>query len=151
MPRVIGMRCGRKSTATIPGLADGSSPSRPAIPASSCSISATWRCPPTPYACDALVDLAEQEAGLEFPPGARYAALGVDDEIADQPGAGQRREREERRRRVAAGRADDGDRGIDERLELVAVELRQAVDRDVEQVRPRVLEAVPARVVGGVA
>ena len=31
------------------------------------------------------------------------------------------------------------------------MELRQAVDRLVEEIRPRVLEAVPARIVGGVA
>ena len=56
---------------------------------------------------DALVDLAEVELGLRLATGARDAALGVDDEVADQTGPGQRREREERRGRIAARRADD--------------------------------------------
>ena len=98
----------------------------------------------------ALVDLAEHHVGLGVAAGARDAALGVDDEVADEPGPGERREGEERRRRVAAGRADDGPRRGPQRLELRAMELRQAVDGVVEELRRGVLEAVPARVVGGV-
>ena len=59
---------------------------------------------------DALVDLAEMELRLGLAAGARDPALGVDDEIADQPGPGERRERQERRGRVAARSADDPDR-----------------------------------------
>ena len=99
----------------------------------------------------ALVDLAEHQVGLRLAARARDAALGVDHEVLDQARARERRERQERGGRVAAGRADDGDRRVDERLELGPVELGQAVDRDVEEVGVRVLEAVPARVVGGVA
>ena len=84
---------------------------------------------------DALVDLAEMEVRLRLATGARDAALGVDDEVADEPGPGQRRERQERRRRVAARRADDRDRRVDERRELGAVELGQAVDGLLEEVR----------------
>ena len=43
------------------------------------------------------------------------------------------------------------DRRVDERRELGAVELGQAVDGALEEVGARVLEAVPARVVGRVA
>jgi hypothetical protein len=100
---------------------------------------------------DALVDLAEQHLGLEVPTRARHAALGVHDEVADEPGARQRGERKERGRRIAAGRPDDGDRRIDESGQLLAMELRQPVDRLVQEVGTRVLEAVPARVVGWVA
>ena len=77
---------------------------------------------------DALVDLAEHQVRLGVAAGARDAALGVHDEVPDEPGAGQRRERQQRRGRVAARRPDDRDRRIDERRELGAVELRQAVD-----------------------
>ena len=69
---------------------------------------------------DALVDLAEMELGLRLATGARDAALGVDDEIADQPGPGERREREERRGRVAARSADDPDRRVAQRRESAA-------------------------------
>ena len=100
---------------------------------------------------DALVDLAEEQVRLCLATRARDAALGIDDEVADQPGPRQRRQRQQRRGRVAARRADDRDRGVDQGLELGAVELRQAVDRLVEEVRPWVLEAVPAWIVGGVA
>ena len=99
----------------------------------------------------ALVDLAEHQVGLGLAAGAGDAALGVDDEVADEPGAGERGEGEERRRRVAAGRPDDGARRVAERRELRAMELGQAVDRVVEELRRRMLEAVPARVVGRVA
>ena len=51
-----------------------------------------------------------------------------------RPGARERGEGEERRRRVAARRTDDRHRRVDERDQLGAMELRQAVDRDVEEV-----------------
>ena len=56
---------------------------------------------------DALVDLAEVEVRLGVPAGARHAALGVHDDVRDQPGAREGREREDRGGRVAARRADD--------------------------------------------
>ena len=99
----------------------------------------------------ALVDLAEHHLGLRVAAGAGDAALRVDHEVADEPGTGERGERQQRRRRVAARRADERDRRIDERLELGAMQLGQAVDGDVEELGDRVLEAVPARVVGRVA
>ena len=40
---------------------------------------------------------------------------------------------------------------VDERVELGAVQLGQAVDGPLEEVGSRVLEAIPARVVGRVA
>ncbi len=58
---------------------------------------------------------------------------------------------EERGRGVAAGRPDDRHGFVPQGGQLVAVELREAVDGAAEEVGPRVLEAVPARVVGGVA
>ena len=99
----------------------------------------------------ALVDLAEQEVRLGFAPGTRHAALRIHNEIADEPGAGQWGEREQGRGRVATRGPDDRDRRIHERSKLVAMELREAIDGLIEEVRARVLEAVPARVVGGVA
>ena len=104
-----------------------------------------------PYAFTLSLTSPNIRFGLGLATGARDAALGIDHEVADEPGPRQRREREERRGRVAARRADDRDRRVDERLELGAMELRQAVDGGVEEVGPRVLEAVPARVVGRVA
>ena len=99
----------------------------------------------------ALVDLAEHHLGLRVATGARDAALGVDHEIADEAGTGQRREREQGRGRITAGRAHDRHFGIDQRLQLVTVQLGQTVDRLLEEVGSRVLEAVPARVVVGVS
>ena len=151
MPRVIGMRWGRKSTATMPGLADGSRPSRAGDPGELLLDLGDVAVAADAVRLHALVDLAEHQVGLGLAAGARHAALGIDHEVADEPGARQRGEGEERRGRVAARRPDDRDRGVDERGELGAMELRQAVDRLLEQVRPRVLEAVPARVVGRVA
>ena len=99
---------------------------------------------------DALVDLGEHHVGLRVPAGAGHAALRVDDEVADQPRPSQRRQREQRRGGVAAGRADDARRGVGQRRELGPVQLRQAVHRVAQQVRRRMIEVVPARVVGGV-
>ena len=65
-----------------------------------------------------------QVGGLvERPPGAGDALLGVDHDVGDQPGAGERREREQRGRRVAAGVGHDVALG-----DLLAVQLGQAVD-----------------------
>ena len=77
---------------------------------------------------DALVDLGEREIRLGLAAGARDAALRVDDEVADQPRPGEGSKGEDRRGRVAAGRADDRGLGVDERLQLGAVQLRQPVD-----------------------
>ena len=90
-------------------------------------------------------------SGFGLAAGAGDAALRVDDEVADEPGTGQGGERQEGRRRVAARRADERDRRVDEGRELGSMELRKAVDGDVEQLGRGVLEAVPARIVGGVA
>ena len=116
MPRVIGMRWGRKSTASIPGLAAGSSPSRRDdrellldlgdVPVATDAVRR-----------DALVDLAEEQVRLGFATRARDAALGIDHEIADQPGPRERRQGEQRRGRVAARRTDDRDRGVDQGLD----------------------------------
>ena len=82
-----------------------------------------------------------QVGGLvERPPGAGDALLGVDHDVGDQPGAGERREREQRRGRVAARVGDDRGAG-----DLLAVQLGQPVDGLAEQLRARVL-AVPALV-----
>ena len=151
MPRVIGMRWGRKSTATIPGLALGSRPSRSGDPGQLLLDLGDVAVAADAVRLHALVDLAEHQVRLGLATGARDAALGVDHEVADQPGARERRQGEQGRGRVAAGRADDRDRRVDQRLELGAMELRQPVDRVVEEVGPRMLEAVPARVVGRVA
>ncbi len=97
-----------------------------------------------------LVDLAVHHLGLGLAPGAGYAALRVDHEIPDQAGAGQGRERQEGRCRVAAGGADERDRCVDEGGELGSMQFRKAVDGHVEELGRRVLEAVPARIVGGV-
>ena len=148
MPRVIGIRCGRKSTATIPGLAPGSRPAPAAIAASSCSISATCRWPADAVRLDALVDLAEMELGFGLASRPGDAALGVDDEVADQSGPRQRGECQERGGGVAAGCTDDRDVGIDEGRQLGSMQLGQPVDRLVEEVRSWVLEPVPAWIVG---
>ena len=72
----------------------------------------------------ALVDLAEHEVLLRLAAGARDAGLGVDDEVADQPGPGERGQGEERGRGVAAGRADDRGLLVAQGAERGAVELR---------------------------
>ena len=95
-----------------------------------------------------LVDLAEHQVRLGFATRPGDAGLGIDHEVVDQAGASQRSDGEDRRGRVAAGRADDGDGRIDQRLELGAMELGQAVDGTREEVRMGMLEPVPARVVG---
>ncbi len=98
-----------------------------------------------------LIDLAEHHLGLRLASGAGHSALGVDDEVADEPGTCQGSERQEGRGRVAARRADQRDRRVDEGLELRSVEFREAIDGHVEQVGRGMLEAVPARIVGRVA
>ena len=60
---------------------------------------------------------------VEGAPGAGDALLGVDHHVGDQPGAGERREREQRRGRVAAGVGDDRRVG-----DPLAVQLGQPVD-----------------------
>src|SRR5439155_5962796 len=85
-----------------------------------------------PVPCDAvradvLVDGPVHELGLRLTTGATHAALRVDDEVADEPGAGEGRERQERRRRIAAGRPDDGSAPLLAGGQLGAMELGQAV------------------------
>ena len=97
-----------------------------------------------------LVDLAVHHLGLGLASGAGHPALRVDDEVADEAGTSQGRERQEGRGRVAARRADQRDRRVDEGRELGSMEFRKAVHGDVEQLGRRMLEAVPARIVGRV-
>ena len=104
MPRVIGMRWGRKSTAAAPGFAAGPRrSSRPELLLDLGDVAVAADA----VGLHALVDLAEHEVGLGLAAGAADAALGIDDEVADETGPGERGEGEERRRRVAARRADE--------------------------------------------
>ena len=151
MPRVIGIRWGRKSTATMPGLASAASPARGLDRGQLLLDLRDVAMPAEPVRLDALVDLAEMELRLGLAAGSGHPALGVDHEVADQAGPCERSERQDGGRRIAAGGAHDRDRGVDELRERRAMELREAVDRLLEQVGTRVLEAVPARVVGRVA
>ena len=105
MPRVIGIEVGQEVDAAAPGLSTARLAA--SATASSCSISRDVAVAADAVGLHALVDLAEHQVGLGVAAGARDAALGVDDEVADEAGPGEGREREERRRRVAAGRADD--------------------------------------------
>ena len=91
-----------------------------------------------PVGVDVLVD--GHEVGLlgGGAPGARHARLGVDDDVLDQPCARQRREREQRRGRIAAGVGDQ--RGA---ADLLAVQLGQPVDGLVEQLGRLVLAVPP--------
>ncbi len=99
----------------------------------------------------ALVDLAEQQLRLRVASGARDAALGVDHEVADEARPGERRQRQEGGRRVAARRADDPDRRLGELPEARAGGTRAARRRpSASRSGARVLEAVPARIVGRV-
>ena len=98
----------------------------------------------------ALVDLAEHQVLLRLAAGAGHAGLGVDDEVGDQPGSREGREGQQGRRRVAAGRPDDRGLPVAKGGEPGPVELGKAVDGLAEQVGPRMLEAVPAGIVGGV-
>lgn len=77
-------------------------------------------------------------------PSARHTGLGVDDHVPDHTSARERRKREQRRGRIAAGVRDQR-RAAD----LLAVELRETVDGLAEQLGRLVL-AVPAPVHGGV-
>jgi hypothetical protein len=86
---------------------------------------------------DVLVDGDEVGLGRRAAARARHAGLRVDDDVVDQARAGQRREREHRGRREAAGV-----RGDVRVAQLVAVELGQPVDRVAEQPGRAVL-AVP--------
>ncbi len=73
----------------------------------------------------ALIDGPEEVRVVDVVARPRHARLRVDDEVVlDEVRAERRQEREERRRRVAAGVRDDT-RAAD----LAARELRQAVDR----------------------
>ena len=109
IPRVIGIRCGRNVDRAV-----RSAPSA----ASSCSISADVAMAVDAVRLHALVDLAEHQVRLRVAAGARDAALRVDDEVVDQAGPGERRDREEGRRRVAARVADDRDVRVAEGGEL---------------------------------
>ena len=109
MPRAIGMRWGRKSTARCAGVGvrvEALAVGRDAqllLDLGDVAVAADA------VGRDALVDLAEHQVRLGLAAGAADAALGVDDEVADEPGPGQGGQREERRGGIAAGRADDRD------------------------------------------
>ena len=83
--------------------------------------------------------------GGRLAPGARDARLRVDHHVADQPGAGERREREQRRGRVAARVGDEVGAG-----DPLAVQLGQPVDALAEQLG-RAVRAVPVLVDAAVA
>ena len=87
-----------------------------------------------------LARLGEERVLLQTAPGAGDARFGVDDDVADidQPGLRDRHERQQRRRRIAAGTGDKPRAPY-----LVAIELRQPVDRFLLQRRRTVLMAVP--------
>ena len=99
------------------------------------------------HAVRAQVLVDGHEVGLlgRGAPRARHPGLRVDDQVVDQPRPRQRREREQRRGRIAARVRDQ--RGA---ADLLAVQLREAVDGLAEQLGRLVL-AVPAPVHRGVA
>ena len=139
------MRWGRKSTGRTPGLASGSGSEH-------AQLLLHLRDMPVPadaVRTDALVDLAEGQVRLGVAAGTRDATLGVHHEVRDEPGPCERRERQDGRGGVAAGSADDGDVRGTERGELRPMQLRQPVDRTRQQFRRRMLEAIPAGIVGG--
>ncbi len=82
---------------------------------------------------DVLIDGHEVGLVSGAAAGAGHAGLGVDDDVGDQAGARQRRQRQDRGGRVAARVGDQLGAG-----DLVAVELRQPVDRVGDQLRLRV-------------
>ena len=95
---------------------------------------------------EVLVHLGKELLHLGSPPGAGGAGLGVDDDgLAEQAGARQRHEAEERTRGIAAGARHDA-RFAHPR----PVQLGQAVHRLREQLG-RGVRGVPARVHGAVA
>ena len=91
---------------------------------------------------DVLARIGEVGALVERAPCAGDALLGVDDDILNQPGAGQRREREHGRGRIAARVGDDARRG-----DARAMQLGEPVHGLAQQLRLGV-GAVPA-LVGG--
>jgi hypothetical protein len=81
-----------------------------------------------------LVGGDEVRGRARLPPGPRDPGLRVDHHVAEEPGAGERGEREQRRGRIAARVGDEV--GAGDRL---PVQLGQAVDALAEQVRRAVL------------
>ena len=106
-----------------------------------------------PVRLDALVDLAEVEVRLGVAAGARDAALGVDDDVVDEPRAGERREGEDRGRRVAARASRRSRPGrLADRGQLRAMELRAGRRRRWPSSSGRGWsKRYQRRVVGGVA
>ncbi len=100
---------------------------------------------------DALVDLAERQLRLGLPTRPRDAALGVDHEVGDEPRPGERRERQDGRGGIAARRADDRAIGASQGRKLGPMQLRQPVHGPGQEIRRRVIEPVPAGIVGRVA
>ena len=94
---------------------------------------------------DVLIDRDEVGLLARDTTGAGDARLGVDHEVVDRAGAGQRCQTDDRGRRVAARVRDEVGSS-----DLVAVELGQAVDGVVDQLRRDVL-AVPLGVHVGIA
>ena len=89
-----------------------------------------------------LVDRHEMRGVGRRPARPRDARLGVHDYVLDQPRSGQRPQREQRRRGIAAGIGDEA--GL---ADPFAIALGQAVDGIVQQLRRR-MPAVP-QLVGG--
>ena len=147
MPRVMGTRWGRKSTPRAPGLASavGRQPGQLLLHLGHVPVAADA------VGAHALVDLAEGQLRLGVATGARHASLGVDHEVGDESGARQRCQRQDGGGGEAAGRPDDGHRGIGQRRELGAMQLRQPVHGLRQELRRGVLEAVPAGIVGSIA
>ena len=77
---------------------------------------------------DVLAGHRQVRGLVERAAGAGDALLGVDHHVGDQPGARERREREQRRGRVAAGVGDDPGAG-----DLLAVQLGEPVDGLAQQ------------------
>ena len=104
-----------------------------------------------PYALTLSLTSPKWRSALGSRPAPDTPLLASTTTSAMRPGAGERGQGEDRGRRVAAGRADDGVGLRARRRQLRPVQLRQAVDRRREQLGPRVVEVVPGRVVRGVA
>ena len=114
-----------------PGSRAGSAPSR----ASSCSISATWRWPPIPYAFTLSLTSPNIRSGLASRPAPETPLLASMTRSSIRPARASGARASSVAGRIAAGVADDRDGGVAERRELGAMELGQPVDGVAEEVR----------------